>query len=346
MASERITISQIAKEAGVAKSTVSRVLNNRPGVLPDTRERIMAVVEKYQFQPSVHARRVARQGCHTIGVVFTLDIDYVYRNPFYTETQSEIMKTAKEHGYDVLMLCCENLKEAVAAFMEKRVDGLMIITPQLGQREAIKDMLERDIPMVCLGMVPGGSECVQVCTSNYEGAVMAMQHLIDLGHRRIGYINGPSDLFSSNERYRAYQDCMKQYGFPVSAGLVQEGINSIESGYVTARAVFSANPDVTAFFVVADLMAIGVINAVKDLGFSVPEDISVVGFDNIPIGKQFTPALTTIDQHIRKKARTGVELLLDLMEDRPVPEKRTVEVAPTLVVRRSSGPCRREERCK
>ena len=166
MAPERITISEIAKEAGVSKATVSRVLNNRPGVLPETRDRIMSVVDKYQFRPSIHARNISQQRCQSIGVVFTLDIDCVYRNPYYTETQSEIMKAAKEHGYNVLMLCCEELKEAVTAFMEKRVDGLMIISPQLGQTDAIKDMLKRDIPLVCLGMVPGGADCFQVCTNN------------------------------------------------------------------------------------------------------------------------------------------------------------------------------------
>lgn len=337
MASDRITISEIAKEAGVSKATVSRVLNNRPGVLPETRYRIMAVVDKYQFQPSIHARSISQQSCHTIGVVFTLDIDYVYRNPFYTETQSEIMKAAKEHGYDVLMLCCEDLKEAVTAFMEKRVDGLIIISPQAGQTDAIKDMLERNIPLVCLGMVPGGAECFQVCTNNYEGGMMAMQYLGDLGHRRVGYINGPHYLSSSGERYRAYWDSMNKWKSPISAGLVQEGTTSIESGYTAANAIFSANPDVTAFFVAADLMAIGVLNAIKDLGLSIPEDISVVGFDNIPIGKQFTPALTTIDQHIRKKALTGTELLIDIIEGRPVPEEHTIEVPSTLLVRGSTG---------
>jgi len=337
MASDRITISEIAKEAGVSKATVSRVLNNRPGVLPETRYRIMAVVDKYQFQPSIHARSISQQSCHTIGVVFTLDIDYVYRNPFYTETQSEIMKAAKEHGYDVLMLCCEDLKEAVTAFMEKRVDGLIIISPQAGQTDAIKDMLERNIPLVCLGMVPGGAECFQVCTNNYEGGMMAMQYLGDLGHRRVGYINGPHYLSSSGERYRAYWDSMNKWKSPISAGLVQEGTTSIESGYTAANAIFAANPDVTAFFVAADLMAIGVINAIKDQGLSIPEDISVVGFDNIPIGKQFTPALTTIDQHIRKKALTGTELLIDIIEGRPVPEEHTIEVPSTLLVRGSTG---------
>lgn len=337
MAPERVTISQIAKEAGVSKATVSRVLNNRPGVLPETRYRIMAVVDKYQFQPSIHARSISQKRCQCIAVVFTLDIEYVYRNPYYTETQSEIMKAAKEHGYDVLMLCCEDLKEAVTAFMEKRVDGLIIISPQMGQTDAIKDMLERNIPLVCLGMVPGGADCFQVCTNNYEGGMMAMQYLGDLGHRRIGYINGPHYLSSSGERYRAYWDSMTKWKSPISAGLVQEGTTSIESGYTAANAIFSANPDVTAFFVAADLMAIGVINAIKDQGLSIPEDVSVIGFDNIPIGKQFTPALTTIDQHIKKKARVGAELLIDLIEGRPVPQEHDIEVPSTLLVRGSTG---------
>ena len=339
MPSSRVTISKIARESGVSKATVSRVLNNRPGVLPETRSRVMAVIEKYQFQPNIHACSISKHHCRCIGLVFTMDIDYIYRNPFYTEIQRVILKVAKAHGYEVLVICCEDLelREAVDAAMEKRVDGLIIVTPRQGQGASIQNMLDRGIPVVCLGRMREDVPCFQVCTNNYEGAVIAMRHLGDLGHRRVGYINGPHYLFSSGERYRAYWDCMSKWKSAITAGLVQEGNNSIESGYTAAKAIFDAVPDVTAFFVASDLMAIGVLNAIKDMGKTIPGDISVVGFDNVPISKQFTPALTTIDQHISKKAESGTELLLSLIEGKPVPEAHNIEVPPTLVVRGSTG---------
>ncbi len=339
MVSEKVTISKIAKESGVSKATVSRVLNNRPGVLPETRYRIMAVIDKYQFQPNIHACIISQQRSRCIGLVFPMDIDYIYRNPFYTEIQRIILKGAKAHGYEVLIICCEGLelKEANEAAQEKRVDGLIVVSPLQDQSDAIEAMMGRDIPVVCLGRVRGEVSCFQVCTNNYEGAVLAMQHLGDLGHRRVGYINGPHYLFSSAERVRAYWDWMNTWKSPITAGLIQEGDNSIESGYTAANAIFDANPDITAFFVASDLMAIGTLNAIKDRGLSIPEDVSVVGFDNVPISKQFTPALTTVDQHICRKAEIGTELLLSMIEGRLVPSTYHIEVPPTLVTRGSSG---------
>ncbi len=339
---DRITISKIASEAGVSKATVSRVLNSRPGVLPETWDRVMTVIDKYQFQPNIHACSISQHRCRCIGVVFTLDIDYVFRNPFYTEMQRVILKVAKAHGYEVLVICCEELKEAMNAVMEKRVDGLILISPRQDQSSAVQDMVKRGISLVCLGRVREDVPCFQVCTNNYEGAVMAMRHLGELGHRRVGYINGPHFLFSSAERYRAYWDTMEKWKSPITAGLVQEGNNSIESGYTAATAIFEANPDITALFVASDLMAIGALNAIKDRGMSIPEEAAVVGFDNVPISKQFTPSLTTIDQHIHKKAETGMELLLDMIEGRPLPDRYCIEVPPTLVTRGSTGRNRQE----
>lgn len=335
-----ITISGIAREAGVSKSTVSRVLNNKPDVLPETKRRVMEVVEKYDFQPSAYAISMSQKRCNCIGVVIPHDIDYIFKNQYYSEIQRTMLKEAQERGYYVLLLCCRDMKEAVNAVKQRRVDGLILISPMPEHKAAMNTFIESNIPFVTVGKCQFVSGAYQVCTDNYRGAKLAMDHLLKLGHKRIAYINGPHFLPSSGERYRAYMDAMRDAGNMVSAGMVQEGGNSIESGYAATVETLAEHPDVTAFFVASDYMAIGVENAVRDSGRTVPQDVSIVSFDNIPMSEQISPALTTVDQHIEQKGRLCVDLLLDLLEDPETPHERSIDIDPTLRIRESTAKVR------
>lgn len=335
-----ITISEIARESGVSKSTVSRVLNGKPDVLPETKQRVLEVVEKYNFQPSVYAVSMSQKRCNCIGVVIPHDIDYIFKNQYYSEIQRTMLKAAQARGYYVLLLCCRDMKEAINAVKQRRVDGLIVVSPLPEHKQAMHTFIESSIPFVTVGKCQFLSDAYQVCTDNYHGAILAMDHLFSLGHRRIAYINGPHFLPSSGERYRAYLDAMRAEGAPLAEGLVQEGGNSIESGFSATEAILATNPDVTAFFVASDYMAIGVEAAIRESGRRVPQDISIVGFDNIPIAAQLSPALTTIDQHIEEKGRTCVELLLDLLEDPDTPRARSIDIAPTLCIRESTSEAR------
>lgn len=344
MSNGSVTISKIAAEAGVSKSTVSRVLNAHPSVQPDTRARVQEVIDKYNFQPNVHARGITNHICHCIGLVFPLDVDYVFRNPFYNELQRAVTKMATANGYEILTIFSKTMREAMDAALQNRVDGLLLATPLQNQIPALSELVQRRIPIVCLGRLREPVPCTQVCTNNYQGAVMAMEHLHRLGHTRIAYINGPAHLHSSQERFRAYHDCMVRFGGPVPASMVQEGDNSVESSYQLTNVILDHNPDVTAIFLASDIMAVGALNAAKDRGCSIPEDISIVGFDNIPLAKQFTPSITTIDQHIEQKVAIGFTALLgelktDIADRRP-PVRSYLEVPPTLTVGGSSGPAR------
>lgn len=331
-----ITILEIAQEAGVSKSTVSRVLNGKPDVLPETKRRVMRVVEKYNYQPSAYAVSLSQKRSHCIGVVIPHDIDYIFKNQYYSEIQRSMLKAAQARGYYVLLLCCQDMKEAVNAVKQRRVDGLILVSPLPAHKTAIHVFIDSSIPFVTVGKCRFVSGAYQVCTDNYRGAMLAMDHLIGLGHRRIAYINGPHFLPSSGERYRAYQDAMRADGIPVTTGMVREGGNSIESGYAATRDVLAEHPDITAFFVASDYMAIGVENAVRDAGLKVPDDVSIVSFDNIPISEQISPALTTVDQHIEIKGRVCVDLLVDLLEKPDRPRERSVDIDPTLLIREST----------
>ncbi|WNX83274.1 LacI family DNA-binding transcriptional regulator [Agathobaculum sp. NTUH-O15-33] len=335
-----ITISEIAREAGVSKSTVSRVLNSKPDVLPETKQRVMEIVEKYGFQPSVYAISMSQKRCNCIGVVIPHDIDYIFKNQYYSEIQRTMLKAAQKRGYYVLLLCCKDMKEAINAVKQRRVDGLIMVSPLPEHKSAMTTFLESNIPFVTVGKCQFLSNAYQVCTDNYKGAMLAMEHLLGLGHRRIAYINGPHFLPSSGERCRAYLDAMRAENLPVTEGMIREGGNSIESGYAATKEILSDHPDITALFVASDYMAIGVESAVRDSGMRVPDDISIVSFDNIPIAAQISPALTTVDQHIEEKGQLCVDLLLDLLEEPNTQRAHSIDIAPTLCVRESTSKVR------
>lgn len=332
-----ITISEIAKEAGVSKSTVSRVLNHKPDVLPETKKRILEIVAKYHFQPSIHAVSMSQKRCNCIGLVIPHDIDYVFKNQYYSEIQRTILKAAQVRGYYVLLLCCRDMKEAVDAVMQRRVDGLIVLSPIPEHKQALETFETIGIPFVTIGKCQFVENAYQLCTDNYLGGMLAMQHLLKLGHQRIVFINGPKFLPSSKERLRAYRDAMQEAGLSVQEDMIAEGRNSIESGYAAATALMQCHPETTAFFVASDFMAIGVENALRELGKIVPKDVSVIGFDNIPLAGQLTPALTTIDQHIEEKGSLSVKMLVDLLKKKRKPKKTSVDIEPTLCIRNSTA---------
>ena len=254
------------------------------------------------------------------------------------EIQRGILKAMTKRGYYALMLCCRDMKEAFDAVLQKRVDGLLLISPLYEHTPYINELLEHHVPLVLIGKSPASQQVYQVCIDNYMGALSAMQHLFGLGHRRIAFINGPHFLPSSEERRRAYLDGMARQGNAVLPGMVREGYNSIDSGYQIANQILNEFPDVSALFVASDYMAIGVLDTIHDRGMRIPQDISVVGFDNIQMSEQVTPSLTTVSQQIEEKGRISVNLLMDLIEGAPTPEGRVIDVEAKLIVRDSTGP--------
>lgn len=335
--SRNITITEIAKEAGVSKSTVSRVLNNKVDVLPETKKRVLQVVKKYNFQPNAYAKGISQKYTRCIGVVVPHDIDYIFKNQYYSEIQRAILKTAQNRGYYVLVICCRDMKEAVDAAMQKRVDGLIIVSPTIEHKEVMCNFLELKVPFVIAGLAKFIPDAYQVFIDDYYGATLVMQHLAGFGHKRIAYINGPNFFPSNSERYRAYWDFMISNNFKIDAGMVQEGGNTIESGYSAALTILTTNLNVTAIFTASDYMAIGAEKAVIDIGLKVPDDISIVGFDNVPISEHVTPAITTIDQSIELKGKKCVDLLIDIIEKPDVQRSHYFQVPLSFIERDSTS---------
>ena len=322
----KITILDIALEAGVSKSTVSRVLNNKPDVLPETKQRVLSVVNKYHFQPTAYAISMSQKRSNCISIVIPHPIDHVFKNPYYSETLRAALDNAQKKGYYVLFSCSPDMSETINAVSQRRVDGVLVISPIASHKDAMRFLQDSSVP-----------DIIQICTDNYQGELLAMQHLKRLGHRKIAYINGPDFLPSSQERIRAYMDSMHEIGIHPIGGLVQHSEEySIEAGYNATIRILDEVPDVSAISIASDYMALGLEKALREKCRRVPDDISVIGFDNIPISEHYSPPLTTIDQHIAEKGKLCIDILVDLIDKGIRPDNCSIDVAPTLCLREST----------
>ena len=327
-----VTISKIAREAGVSVSTVSRVLNNKPDVLAETRERVLEVIDTYHFQANAYAKGIVQKKSHTIAMVIAHDVEYVFMNQYFSEVMRGGILETQRRGYFVLSLYCKSILEAMSAFQQQRVDGILLISPTAEHEEAAENFVKNDVPVVSAGAFPNLNMIPCVKLDDYEGASAAMEHLLSQGHRRIAYIGGPGKVPSTEDRNRAYLDKMRVYGSPVTPGMFQKSDGMIAPSDMVDR-ILRDVPDVTAIFAGSDYLAIGVINALQSRGLRVPEDISVVGFDDVPMSSQIVPKLTTVRQYGDRKGALAASMLIDWIESGEMPESITIKTE--LVIRDS-----------
>lgn len=334
MKAKRYTIADIAKIHGVSKTTVYRALKNKSDILPETREKILNTVKKYHYQPNALAQGMTQQRSNTIGVFIPHDIDYIFMNPFYEEIIRGIFHEADELGFYILLIYCHN-ENYLDVIYQKRIDGLLVISPGLNHKEIINNIRETGIPFVLTSRMPEVDDIPHVCVDNYKGAMLAVNHLISLGHKRIGFINGPGILSSSADRLRGYRDALTGSGLEVNEEYICTGENNIDSGYLVMKEMLrSIQP--TAVFVAGDLMAFAAMRAIQESDLRIPEDISVVGFDNIALARVTNPPLSTIDQQTFEKGRKGVSKLVELISGRDV--ELSTELDTELVLRGTTRP--------
>ena len=332
-----LTIAEIARMAGVSKATVSRVLNDKPDVLPKTRDRIRALMAQYDFQPNAYAKAVANRRSQTIGLVIAQDPDTVLANPYYAEIIRGVSQEARLNHYHLLLTYAAggDYDEAVR---QKRVDGLILISPAARDHALVDRLDALEMPFVATSRLPGRPDIRYVCNDDRDGARQAVSHLTALGHRIIGFINGSEVLASSEDRMTGYHDALAAAGLPPRPDLVCSCDTSIASGHAGMQTLLQREPGLTAVFVASDLMAVGAVRALEEAGRHVPADCSVVGFDDIPLAGFLHPPLTTVHQEIFAKGQTAARLLLDRLAGRDAPDQLTLPCQ--LVVRQSTGPPR------
>jgi DNA-binding LacI/PurR family transcriptional regulator len=323
-------LEDVARAAGVSHQTVSRVVNGSPQVAPETRERVLAAIRKLGYRRNLAARALATQRSGVIGVVAA---GMGYFGP--SSTINGIELAARAEGYSLLLASLpevtpESTREAIDHLVGRSVEALALIAPDdTGLDLGVGSTLP--IPVVVLDAAPGRAS-LSVGVDHVAGARLATQHLIDLGHRRIAHISGPRDWYQAEARARSWRATLEAAGLEPPPPL--QGDWSAASGYAHGR-VLARDPRLTGVFVANDQMAIGAMRAFAEAGRIVPDDVSIVGFDDIPESGFLTPPLTTIHQNFVALGRGAVELLVAAIEGRG--SDGSVVVPPKLVVRASTA---------
>jgi len=306
-----ITIQDVARTAGVSVSTVSRVLNDKDDVAPETYERVQGVIQQMGYTSSLAARSMRSRRTNVIGLIVP-DVD----DSFSIQVMKGVNQAIFELNYDLIIYTSGSIKKRSASEREQYfvsllngsiTDGVVIVTPAATSFSTAAPVVTIDPNNEC-------PECLTVIATNHAGAVAAMEYLIGLGHRRIGFISGRPDLQSAQRRLQGYQDALRQAEIPLDPELIAIGDFSLETGRLCARKLLSLPDRPTAIFAANDQSAMGTIETASEMGLRVSEDLSVVGFDNIPEAAYGNPSLTTVDQFIGKMGYVATEALIGLIQ--------------------------------
>lgn len=323
----------VARLAGVSHQTVSRVLNGHPNVRPVTRERVLEAIRQLDYHPNTSARALVTRRARTIGVI---SFDTRLYGP--ASTLLAIEHAARAAGYAITLRSIatpdgESVRAAVQALAGQAVDGTIVIAPNDSAARGL-DHLRPGLPVVAVEAGYGDGIPV-VSVDQAAGARLATEHLLALGHRGVFHVAGPDDWIEARERVEGWRAALSRAG--LAAPPIVRGDWSAESGY-RAGLELIGTPGLTAVFAANDQMALGVMHAFFECGVQVPEDVSVVGFDNIPESAFLTPSLTTVHQDFDELGRRGLKLLVDIMDGDPAPAELPERVPPSLITRKSSAP--------
>jgi len=338
MATSRISIKDVALRASVSHSTVSRALSNSALVKTETRDRIQRLAREMGYSPDAQARSLVQGRTQTIGVVVTTITD-----PFIAELVQAIESAAYLHGYTVILASssAEPDRELAAVEMlrSKRVDGVIVTSSRVGTLyQEHLNRLAAPVVLVNSHSQLGGRYTFAIGVDNWHGACRATEHLISLGHRRVAYISGPADHHDDVDRMGGYQDALGQAGIELAPELVVAGTGRADGGEAAVPKMMALAQPPSAVLCYNDMTAIGLLRAARRGGLSIPDDLAVVGFDDIPLASYVRPALTTIRQPTAQMGAQALQMVLDLLPDGE-PGQRAVSdvvVQGELVVRESS----------
>jgi LacI family transcriptional regulator len=309
--SSKVTIIEVAEKAGVSFGTVSRVVNNDIHVKKETRERVLKVMDRLGYVANRQARSLAGGKSNIIGVLVP-DLGTGYIEEIIRGIDAELSLS----DLDLILYTTHRTasKEAnyVANLAKGMVDGLLLVLPR-SPADYIGTLTGRNFPFVLIDHQGTGRNCPAVGATNWQGAYRATEYLIKLGHSRIGFITGSMDLGCSMERLEGYLSALRTHHASDAPELIYEGTFFQPDGYAGASALLDLPNPPSAIFASNDIMALGVMDAVRSRGLRIPDDVSIVGFDDIPQSAVVRPALTTVNQPLEKMGRVATQMLLDLL---------------------------------
>ena len=333
---ERLDMRTIARLANVSIATVSRTINNVATVNPRMAKRVQEVIEELGYFPNTQARALGSGRSHLFGLIVS-DIT----NPFFPELIQGFEDTAVEHGYEILVSSTNydtrRMSHCIRRMLERKVDGVAVMT--FGIEEPLLDQLaKRKIPMVFIDVAPDGPGISLLKVDYQHGIRQGVQHLVAMGHRQIAFITGPPKLHSAQSRLGAFSSSLKECGISPTPKWIIEGDHTLEGGIAAMEKLLAAKPIPTAVMCSNDMTAIGVLHGLYRAGLRVPDDLSVIGFDDIHIAAVTIPPLTTIQMSRFELSHAAFAALRSHVEG-PVQsrQKREYNIATKLIVRQSTG---------
>jgi LacI family transcriptional regulator len=334
---KRVTIIDVAEEAGVSKQTVSRVINDRPDVAEDTRGWIKEVIKRLGYRPDPIARSM-RGSTHTLGCITPNLSDYNFSS-IVQAAQAE----ARDNGFFLLTGSAQSDVDVLPLlneFVNRRVDGLLVINPRDDNRyRHFLPLLEQGIPIVYIKNTPVDEIVSAVSLDDQTGGYLATRYLIQLGHKKIASIQGLPNEECTKDRLAGYQRAYREAGLQVNPGLLAEGDWSAPSGNRAIKHLLAKGNPFTAVFVQNDRMAVGAIQGLREADLKVPQDVSVIGYDDIPLSSFFDPPMTTIRQPIEAFGQIGAQILIEALNN-PAFKPRIERLAPELIIRKTCLPYR------
>ncbi|RED63382.1 LacI family DNA-binding transcriptional regulator [Cohnella phaseoli] len=332
------TIKDIARKAGVSVTTVSRALNGYDDVNEETRRKIKQVAADLSYSPNAVARSLVSKKTRTIGLIIS-DINRAgAKDAFAYEVLCGINDRAGELNYDLLLFSTNPSKQVEKSYAslckERNVEGAILSGLRLDDPYLHEVVEQNSFPCVLIDIPITGANVAHVTSDSKIGATMAVRHLLEQGHRRIAMINGHNQASVSQDRYFGYKKAHEQFGLSADSSLVYDGGFSEDGGAEAMYQILIRNPDVTAVFCASDLMALGAMRTLEKMGRKVPEEMSVIGFDDITIASYCSPKLTTIRQDKYELGYQAAQLLIDMLEERT--DNRKILLSNQLVVREST----------
>jgi LacI family transcriptional regulator len=334
---DKLTLEQIAKLAGVSRSTVSRVINHHPNVKAEVRQRVMKVVTETGYHPNPAARSLASQRSGIIGLVIPRAVQSLFTDPYYPRLMQGVAQACNANDYTLSLFLFhtedEEHKLYPRVLRTGMIDGLLVSASQIGD-PLIPELIDNRVPFVMIGRPDDLPAVSFVNVDNAVGVYTATSHLARLGYKRIATITGPLNTTVGLDRRQGYLDALNDRSHSIDDRLIVEGDFTELGGYAAMQRLIPHQPD--AVFIASDTMAFGALRALREAGLCVPRDIAIVGFDDLPTSSLTDPPLTTIRQPIRRLGAQAVETLIDILNNGPEPPRR-ITLSTELIIR-ASGP--------
>ena len=334
--SKRITIKEVAADTGLSIAAVSYVLNGKEGVRPETRELVFSAVERLGYVPNYTARGLASHRSRLIGVCSPQTepgSKLMFDNPFYSKLFSSIEYECRQEGYHVIVSGTDADESFLKLAQQRSLDGMIIVGSY--SREFYSDLKKANMPVVLVDTYQNTEKFHEVRIDDRLGGYIATQYLLELGHRKIAFLSGTlREQGVTQLRFEGYLRALEENNIPYRKELVFPGVVSFQSGMESAERILNQRDEITAIFCTADILAIGAQKKALEMGRKIPEDLSIMGFDNLNISEYTSPSITTVGQDIELKGKLAVEIILDEINNL-VQEPRCM-VLPLEIIERQS----------